>query len=157
MTDLRNQRRMAADLLKCGENRIWMDHDRLDEIAKAVTKDDIRVLIKGKAVKASQIQGISSGRKKHAEKQKAKGRRKGHGSRKGAKYARLPKKERWVKTIRPIRVYLRSLRDEKQINPTTYRKYYRKAKGGEFRSKTHLHTHLISDGVLKKEKEAKKQ
>lgn len=64
MTDLRNQRRMAATLLKCGKNRVWMDYDRLDEIAKAVTKDDIRVLIKGKAIKSRQVKGISSGRNK---------------------------------------------------------------------------------------------
>ena len=29
MTDLRNQRRMAAELLKCGKYRVWMDQDRL--------------------------------------------------------------------------------------------------------------------------------
>jgi len=153
MTDLRNQRRMASILLKCGENRVWMDHDRLDEIAKAVTKEDIRVLISGKAIKSRQIQGISSGRKKFNEKQKDKGRRRGHGSRKGAKYARLPKKERWIRTIRPIRTYLRNLRDDEKIDKSTYRKYYRKAKGGEFRSKHHLKTHLISDGILKEVKQ----
>ena len=154
MTDLRNQRRMAAELLKCGVHRVWMDQDRLDEIAKAVTKDDIRILINGKAIKSRQIKGISNGRKKFVASQKEKGRRRGHGSRKGAKYARLTKKERWVNTIRPIRTYLRNLRDEKHIDKSTYRKYYRKAKGGEFRSKRHLETHLISDGILK---EASKQ
>lgn len=153
MTDLRNQKRMAAELLKCGVNRVWMDHDRLDEIAKAVTKDDIRILINGKAITAKQIKGISSGRKKLAAKQKEKGRRKGHGSRKGAKYARHPKKERWINTIRPIRTYLKTLRDEKQIDNSTYRRYYMKAKGGEFRSKNHLQTHLISDGILKEGKQ----
>jgi len=152
MADLRNQRRMASELLKCGSNRVWMDHDRLDEIAKAVTKEDIRLLIRGKAIKARQKKGISSGRKKYTQKQKEKGRRKGHGSRKGAKYARLSKKERWIKTIRPIRSYLRKLRDDKKITPSVYRKYYMKAKGGEFRNKHHLETHLISDGVLKEEK-----
>ena len=151
MTDLRNQKRMAADLLKCGVNRVWMDQDRLEEIAKAVTKDDIRVLIKGKAIKRRQIKGISSGRKKFIADQKKKGRRRGHGSRKGAKYARLPKKERWIKTIRPIRAYLKSLRHENQIDKTTYRRYYRKAKGGEFRSKHHLRTHMLSDGIIKEE------
>ena len=54
MADLRNQQRMAADLLKCGKNRVWMDHDRIDEIAKAVTKEDIRLLIRGKAIKAEE-------------------------------------------------------------------------------------------------------
>ena len=153
MTDLRNQRRMAASILKCGENRVWTDSDRTDEIAKAVTRGDIKILIGGGAIKSRQIQGISRGRKKFRQKQKEKGRRKGHGSRKGAKYARLPRKERWIRTIRPIRTYLRQLRDDKSIEKSVYRRYYRKAKGGEFRSKHHLKTHLISDGILKEEKQ----
>lgn len=142
---------MAADLLKCGVNRVWMDHDRLEEIAKAVTKDDIRILINGKAIKSKQKKGISNYRNKYIASQKEKGRRRGHGSRKGAKYARLPKKDRWIKTIRPIRIYLKLLREEKQINASIYRKYYMKAKGGEFRSKHHLKTHLMSDGIIKED------
>ncbi len=153
MTDLRNQRRMAASILKCGGNRVWMDSDRTDEIAKAVTRADVKILINGGAIKSKQIQGISRGRKKFNQKQKEKGRRKGHGSRKGAKYARLPRKERWIRTIRPIRTYLRQLRDDKSIEKSVYRKYYRKAKGGEFRSKHHLRTRLTSDGFLKEDKQ----
>lgn len=151
MTDLRHQRRMAAEILKCGVNRVWLDQDRLEEIARAVTKEDIRVLIKGKAIRCKQKKGISSGRKKLLARQKEKGRRKGYGSRKGAKFARLPRKERWIKTIRAIRNYLRSLRDEKKIDRSTYRKYYIRAKGGEFKSKHHLYTHLVSEGILKEE------
>jgi len=153
MTDLRNQRRIASTIMKCGKNRVWMDSDRTDEIAKAVTRGDIRILINGGAIKSKQIQGISRGRKKFNQKQKDKGRRKGHGSRKGAKYARLPRKERWIRTIRPIRTYLRQLRDEKTIEKSIYRKYYRKAKGGEFRSKHHLRTRMTSDGFLKEDKQ----
>ncbi len=153
MTDLRNQRRMAASILKCGRNRVWMDSDRTDEIAKAVTRADVKILINGGAINSKQIQGISRGRKKFNQKQKEKGRRKGHGSRKGAKYARLPRKERWIRTIRPIRTYLRQLRDDKSIEKSVYRKYYRKAKGGEFRSKHHLRTRLTSDGFLKEDKQ----
>lgn len=153
MTDLRNQRRMAASILKCGGNRVWMDSDRTDEIAKAVTRADVKILINGGAIKSKQIQGISRGRKKFNQKQKDKGRRKGHGSRKGAKYARLPRKERWMRTIRPIRTYLRQLRDDKSIERSIYRKYYRKAKGGEFRSKHHLRTRMTSDGFLKEDKQ----
>jgi large subunit ribosomal protein L19e len=151
MSDLRNQRRMAAILLKCGEHRVWMDPDRLDEIAQAVTKDDIRVLIRGKAIISRQCKGISKGRKKYAMGQKAKGRRSGQGSRKGGTFARFPRKRRWIRTIRPLRSYLRELRDQGKMNPSTYRRYYRKAKGGEFRSKRHLHTHLISDGVIQEQ------
>jgi large subunit ribosomal protein L19e len=151
MTDLRNQRRMAATILKCGENRVWMDSDRTDEIAKAVTRKDVKLLINGGAITSKQIRGISSARDKYNKKQKAKGRRRGHGSRKGAKYARLPLKERWIRTIRPIRAQLKKLREDKVIDRTVYRKYYRRAKGGEFRSKHHLTTHLIADGIIKEE------
>ncbi|MEF8848015.1 MAG: 50S ribosomal protein L19e [Candidatus Thermoplasmatota archaeon] len=151
MTNLKNQRRMAAQLLKCGKNRIWMDPDRIEEIGKAVTKDDIRVLINGNAIKAKQKKGISRGRKKYIKSQKKKGRRRGPGSIKGKKHARLPKKERWIKTIRPLRKFLRTLRDEEKISRSNYRKYYRKAKGGEFRSKHHLKIRLKSDGILSSE------
>ena len=153
MTDLTHQKRMAADILKCGVNRVWMDEDRNEEIARAVTRDDIRLLIKGGAIKKKPIVGISRGRKRHLKKQKEKGRRRGHGSRKGAKFARLPRKRRWIATIRPIRAYLRELRDKNMIDRHTYRLYYRKAKGGEFRSREHLRTHLIADGVIKEEKQ----
>ena len=149
MTDLRNQRRMAAEILKCGVNRIWMDQDRLDEIAKAVTKDDIRILINGKAIKSRPIVSISRGRKNYAIEQREKGRRSGHGKRKGGKQARHPRKEHWIKTIRPIREQLKILRNEKKISSSVYRKYYIKAKGGEFKSKHHLESHMLSDGILK--------
>jgi large subunit ribosomal protein L19e len=99
------------------------------------------------------MQGISRGRKRFNVQQKKKGRRRGYGSRKGRKYARLSRKERWIRTIRPIRKYLRSIRDAGKIDVSSYRLYYKKAKGGEFRSKNHLKSHLISDGVLKEDKQ----
>lgn len=57
-----------------------------------------------------------------------------------------------MNTIRPIRSYLRKMRDEKQIDASIYRKYYMKSKGGEFRSKHHLESRLISDGIIKEAK-----
>jgi len=152
MTDLRNQRRMAASILKCGKTRVWMDPDRLEEIAKAVTRNDISILVNGGAIKSIQKKGISSGRRKYILNQKQKGRRTGQGSRKGSKCARLPHKERWIRTIRPIRSYLKKLREEKQIDAHTYRVYYRKSKGGVFRNKQHLKSHLLADNIIKEEK-----
>lgn len=151
MTDLRNQRRIAASIMKCGSTKVWMDPDRLEEIAKAVTRNDILILVNGGAIKKLQKQGISSGRHKYQLNQRQKGRRTGQGSRKGTKHARLPKKERWIRTIRPIRTYLKQLRDEATIDAHTYRVYYRKAKGGVFRSKQHLKSHLIADNHMKEE------
>ena len=39
------QRRLAAQILKCGENRIRFDLERLEDIKEAITKTDIRSLI----------------------------------------------------------------------------------------------------------------
>ena len=150
--DLRNQRRLAAELLKCGENRVWMDPEQLEEIEKAVTRRDIQNLIKQGIIKARKIRGNSRGRIRKRMMQKKKGRRKGHGSRKGKATARLPKKRAWIKTIRPIRAYLRELRDKGLIDRKTYRLYYRRAKGGQFRSKAHVRLHLETEGLLKVEK-----
>ena len=33
-----NQKRMAAQLLKCGVNRVWIDHHHIDEIAQSVRR-----------------------------------------------------------------------------------------------------------------------
>jgi len=155
MTDLRNQRRLAAELLKCGVNRVWVDEDRMDEIAKAVTRNDIRILIKGGAITKRPEKGISTGRKKKLKMQKEKGRRRGHGSRRGAKYARFPRKRRWIITIRSVRKVLKLLKEKNLIDKKIYRKYYLSAKGGSFRSKEHLLSHLVSDKVIKEEDKKK--
>lgn len=151
MSDLRNQRRLAAAVLDCGEGRVWLDPLHADSIAEAVTREDIRGLIKKGYVKAEQKQGTSRARARKLAEQKASGRRKGPGSRKGAKGARDPRKQRWIRTIRPIRAVLKELRANEKITPSVYRTYYRKAKGGSFRSKAHLVSHMRSDGALGEE------
>jgi len=150
MVDLRNQRRMAADLLKCGVNRVWIDSNRVEDVAEAVTKTDIRGYIKEGAIKARQKRGISRARIRYLQEQKKKGKRKGHGSRKGTKHARLSKKRRWIQTIRPMRQMLREYRDQGRITPSTYRKFYGHAKGGMFKSKAHLTSHLESQNAFVK-------
>ena len=149
--DVKFQRRLAAEILKCGEERVWMDPNALEEIKEAVTRDDIRMLIKRGLIKKKQKKGTSRVRANYLKMQKEKGRRKGHGSRKGRKYARYPRKERWIKTIRPIRATLRDLRDSGMIDRRTYRKFYRWAKGGVYKSRNHLLMHLKTEGYLKEE------
>jgi large subunit ribosomal protein L19e len=148
MTDLRFQRRLAADLLGCGVERVWIDPNRISEVEEAVTRSDVRVLINLGAIKKKQVRGISSARRKKYLEQKKKGRRSGPGSRKGTKYARYPRKRRWIDTIRPIRRTLRVLRDEGYIDRSTYRKFYRRASGGMFRNVNHLLLHMKMEGVI---------
>ena len=136
--NLKTQRRLAADMLKVGLDRVWIDPEALDEVSGAVTRDDIRKLIKEGKIKAKQKKGISRCRARKLALQRSKGRRRGHGSRKGAKYARYPRKQRWMSRIRAIRRRLRELRDSGKIDKATYRKLYLLAKGGVFRSKVHV-------------------
>ncbi|HDN73692.1 50S ribosomal protein L19e [Archaeoglobales archaeon] len=140
--NLNLQRRLAANLLKCGKNRVWFDLSSLDEISTAATKEDIRELIEKGLIKRKPLVGSSKARIRKKRMQKRKGRRRGHGSRKGKRTARMPRKRLWILKIRAIRRRLKHLRDTGKIDRRTYRILYRKAKGGEFRSVAHLNSYI---------------
>lgn len=148
-----NQKRMAAQILSkkegrtVGVHRVWINPDYLDEVSTAVQKDDIRQLIEDGLIKAKPIKGISKGRARRAAAQKAKGRRKGPGSRKGTRNSRDPKKNRWMRLIRAQRRVLKDLRGDETLTPSEYRYYYRKAKGGSYRSVAHMRTNMGLDGI----------
>jgi large subunit ribosomal protein L19e len=146
--DLSNQRRMAAALLKCGEGRVWIDPSSQEELADAVTRSDIRSAIKAGVIRRAPIQGVSRGRARAHTAEVAKGRHSGPGSRRGTPLARVPKKERWMRRIRAQRSLLRDLRESKKISSGVYREFYRRAKGGMFRSRAHLLVNLRLAGHL---------
>ena len=62
MSDLTNQRRMAASVLKCGVNRVWFDPERQADIEGAISRDSLRELIEDGAIKAHPVKGNSRGR-----------------------------------------------------------------------------------------------
>jgi large subunit ribosomal protein L19e len=147
--NLKNQRRLASELLKCGVNRVWIDPNRTDDTTDAITRGDIRVLINSGAIAARQKKGVSRGRAKFELAQRKKGRQRGQGSRRGKKGARKPSKEIWMQAIRPMRRKLKELRDTGKIDTRTYRSYYMKAKGGQFKSRPHMESHMRAEGILK--------
>jgi large subunit ribosomal protein L19e len=147
--NLKNQRRLASELLKCGVNRVWIDPNRTDDTTDAITRGDIRVLINSGAITARQKKGVSRGRAKFELAQRKKGRQRGQGSRRGKKGARKPSKEIWMQAIRPMRRKLKELRDTGKIDTRTYRSYYMKAKGGQFKSRPHMESHMRAEGILK--------
>ena len=146
---LKIQKRLAAQILKSSENDIWLDSNRLDEIKDAITKADIKSLIKDKAIKSKKTRGISRYRIRKRKEQKNKGRRSGSGSIKGSKYARLSKKEGWIGRVRIQRVFLQNLRDRAIIDESSYRSLYMKSKGGFFRSKRHIKVYMQEHGIGK--------
>ncbi|RQD83781.1 MAG: 50S ribosomal protein L19e [Methanocalculus sp. MSAO_Arc2] len=138
MSDLQPKRRIAAEVLNCGVNRVRFDPDQLTEIANAVSREDIRVLIGEGAIMARQKKGVSRGRARIRIAKRAYGHCKGHGRRKGAKGARTPSKRVWIQKIRAQRSALREMRDSGEIERSIYRKFYRRAAGGQFRNVSHL-------------------
>lgn len=149
---LTSQRRTAASLLKCGENRIWFDPQRLSEVKEAITKADLRGLIKNGAIVKELPQGISSFRKKYIINQKKKGRRKGPGSRRGHRTSRLPRKQAWESKIRAQRTLLKTLKSKKLITTAAFRDLYYKAKGGYFRNVRHIKLYLEEHKLVQNEK-----
>jgi len=150
--DLKFVRRVAAEILKCGENRVYITNDpaRQDDLGDAITRDAIRKLIeRGDTILKRPVAGVSRGRAKARAAQHAKGRRRGAGSREGATNARFPRKRRWILRIRAIRGRLRELKGQGRIDVSTYRKFYRQAKGGMFHSRAHLEQQLRAAGYLK--------
>lgn len=136
------QKRLAASVVKCSPKHVSFDTDRLSDIKEAITRADIKSLIKTGAIKVRKIRGISRSRIRHRIMQKKKGRRAGFGSRKGTPYSRLPKKSRWIRKIRTQRRMLKMLKEGKELNKRNYRLLYRKAKGGVFRDKHHLQLYI---------------
>jgi len=142
-----NQKKMAAQLLKCGVHRIWINPSYLDQVAQSVQKEDIREAIENGWIKAKAIQGTSRVRALKRQSQKMKGRRKGQGKRSGTSNARNPRKQQWMATIRAQRRTLKDLREDGTLNRSQYRHYYLKAKGGSYRSISHLKTQMGLEGI----------
>ncbi len=152
MSDIKSIKRIASRLLKCGITKIWIDPKRINEAKKAITREDVRKLIKQGIVKKIKEDKEKNPEAKYKAMQKKRGRRRGPGSRKGAKKAREGKKKKWMLKIRAQRKLLRTLRDKGVIDTSTYRKVYRLSKGGMFRSKKHLLTYLEENELLREKK-----
>jgi len=147
--NLKTQKRLAAAVFGCSPKKVWFDNSRLEDIKGAITKADIRSLIKQKAIMQKPAKGVSRGRARKIHIQKIKGRRKGHGSRQGKKTARLPRKLGWINKIRAQRKLLSLLKEKKIIDNKTFRMLYLKAKGGFFRSRRHIKIYLEEHGLAK--------
>jgi large subunit ribosomal protein L19e len=148
-------RKMAAGILKCGESRVKIQLSK--EVEEALTREDVKSLIRAGLVWKVQKKGTSKFRSRVIKRQKRKGRRIREGSRKGKFGAKNPKKKIWIKGIRALRRLLKGLRENGQIGSKTYTQFYPRIKGGEFRNKKHLLFYLKEHDLLKSRKELGKE
>jgi large subunit ribosomal protein L19e len=145
MTDLSAQRRLAADVLDVGKNRVWFDPDEQGEIAEAITREDVRELVDRGVIRAEEAGGNSRGRARERDEKRAYGHRTGPGTRKGKAGARSDDKDEWRDDIRAQRRTLRELRDEDELSASEYRELYQKAGGGEFRSVRYMLNYIENE------------
>lgn len=132
------QKRISAQLMKCSHQRVHFDTENLSEIKEAITKADLRGLIKRKIITELPVQGIAKGRTRKTKQQKRKGRQRGFGSRKGKQTARENPKRIWMNHIRAQRSFLKELKSKGLISTRDFNELYLKAKGGFFRSVNHI-------------------
>lgn len=148
--NLRTQRQLAANVLKCGVHRVWIDPEKSDEVSMAITRGEIRKFINEDIIKLLPENTQSRGRARALAQKKKKGRRIGPGSKKGKKYSIVSRKTRWINKIRAQRRKLRDLREQRIISVNTYRSLYRKAKGGEFRSVAELERYITDNNLRRR-------
>jgi len=136
--------------MKIGQNRVWIDSERMDDAETAITREEIRKLIHEGVIKALPERGISRSRARILHKKKKKGLRSGIGSRTGSPRARVSRKEAWMSRIRALRKRLRTLKTKRIIAETAYRNLYKMASSGRFESIADLERYLKAHELWRK-------
>jgi len=140
-------KRLASEILGVGVSRIWIDPTKHNELVTVITREEVKKLIEEGVIRVKPKKGNSRVRARIRHLKKKKGRRRGPGKRKGP---RFDEKEIWVAKIRAMRRYLKELRARRKISPRTYRRLYRLAKGGYFRSLSHLKAYIEEHKLLER-------
>ncbi len=138
-------KRVAAELMGRGVNAIRMNPNNMEDINKAITRDDVRKLIKDGAVIALKPKHELYPRVVEEKRKRGKGKRKGS--------ANARKGRTWEKKVRSQRLVLRRLKDIKKIDNVVFKRYYLLIKGNAFPDKRSLLLHLSDDGIKMSEEE----
>jgi len=146
--NLSAKKRLVSRMTGVGMKRIKFDVDHLDDIADAITRQQIRSLITANTIRIEQIVGTSRGRAQEKKIQKSK-RGATQGSKKGRKGARVGKKEVYVTKVRSLRRRLKIAKERKEITNKNFWEIYKKINGNTVRNIAHLRT-LIEEITSKR-------
>jgi large subunit ribosomal protein L19e len=148
VVNLKAKKRLVARVTGVGIHRVKFDSDHLDDVADAITRENIRSLITAKKIKIKSIVGTSRGRA-HTKKSQKNKRGTTQGSKQGRKGARVGKKEVYVAKVRALRRLLKIAKDRKELTNPEFWILYKKVGGNTVRNKAHLRT-LMEDTISKR-------
>lgn len=149
VVNLNAKKRLASRVTGVGIHRIKFDSDHLDDIADAITRENIRSLITANTIKIKPFVGTSRGRAQFKKDQRNK-RGTTQGSKQGRKGARVGKKEVYVAKVRSLRRLLKIAKDRKDLTNLEFWALYKKVGGNTVRNKAHLR--LLMDEIREKRK-----
>jgi len=147
VVNLKAKKRLASRVTGVGVHRIRFDADHLDDVADAITRENIRSLITANTIKIKPFTGTSKGRAQQKKSQKNK-RGTTQGSKQGSKGARVGKKKVYVAKVRSLRNLLKIAKDRKDLTNTEFWALYKKVGGNTVRNKAHLR--LLMDEIKSK-------
>ena len=147
VVNLKAKKRLAARVTGVGVHRIRFDTDHLDDIADAITRENIRSLITANTIRIKSFTGTSKGRAHDKKDQKNK-RGTTQGSKQGRKGARVGKKEVYVAKVRALRRLLKIAKDRKDLTNPEFWALYKKVGGNTVRNKAHLR--MLMDEIKEK-------
>ena len=139
VVNLKAKKRLASRVTGVGVHRIKFDADHLDDVADAITRENIRSLITANTIKIKSFTGTSKGRA-HVKKAQKNKRGTTQGAKKGRKGARVGKKEVYVAKVRSLRRLLKIAKDRKDLVNSEFWILYKKVGGNTVRNKAHLRT-----------------
>ena len=142
-------RRIASEILGVGESKVRFKNEAITKISDALTREDVRSLIKDGSIVFIAPRGVSRIRGRAKQAQLKKGRRKGKGSKRGTLNARKSGKETWMQKVRAQRKCLRALVEADKIDRVNARKTYLMIKGNAFKGVKILEIYLKDNKMLK--------